>query len=107
MGADQVLMVYITASNREEAERLADAMVEARVAACVNILGAIRSVYRWSGKVERGDEVVMIAKTTRDVYPQLEQLVRERHSYECPCIVAVPVENGHAEFLAWVKRQVG
>jgi periplasmic divalent cation tolerance protein len=100
-----ILIVYLTAATAAEAEKLAELLVEARVAACVNVLGAIQSVYRWQGKVERAGEVAMIAKTTAAQFPRLEELVKQHHSYDCPCIVAWPLSGGHAPFLDWVRAQ--
>jgi periplasmic divalent cation tolerance protein len=106
MNISDVLMVYLTAADEGEAVRLAEQLVESRVAACVNVLGAVQSVYRWQGKVERAAEVALIAKTTRAQFPLLEQKIKELHSYECPCIVAWPLSEGHQPFLTWVREQV-
>ncbi|HMO52031.1 MAG TPA: divalent-cation tolerance protein CutA [Kiritimatiellia bacterium] len=97
------LWVYITAANEDEAERLAELMVNRNVAACVNLLGAIRSVYRWEGRVERGTEFALVAKTTEHAFPRLERLVKEHHSYECPCIIALPITAGYLPYLDWVR----
>ncbi len=104
---DPVWMVYITVADRAEAESLADVLVRRRVAACVNILGAIQSVYEWQGNVEKSSEIAMIAKTTRSQFPALEKAVKEMHTYTCPCIVAWPVSAGYMPFLTWVNDQVG
>ena len=101
-----VLMVYITAATMAEAEALADALITRRVAACVNILGSIQSRYEWKGVVEKSTEVAMVAKTTRQQFPVLKEVITSLHSYECPCIVAWPITDGHAPFLAWVKQSV-
>ena len=101
-----VLMVYITAPTMAEAEALADVLITRRVAACVNILGSIQSRYEWKGVVEKSTEVALIAKTTRSQFATLETTVKELHSYECPCIVAWPITDGHAPFLAWVTKAV-
>ena len=101
-----ILMVYMTVSSRDEADTIADMLITKRLAACVNVLGKISSVYEWEGKIEHSDEFAIIAKTTEEKYPQLEQHVKDSHSYECPCIVAMPITNGHGPFLEWVRRQV-
>lgn len=106
MTEEAVLMVYMTAANRTEAETLAEVLVTERAAACVNVLGPIASVYRWMGQVEHAEEVALIAKTTAGAYAQLEALVKQNHSYECPCIVAWPLHHGHAPFLDWVRASV-
>jgi periplasmic divalent cation tolerance protein len=101
-----ILMVYMTAANRTEAEKLAYELVRQRVAACVNILGPIRSFYEWKGVMETSDEVALIAKTTQDRFIDLEMIVKSLHSYECPCMVAWPLTQGHGPFLEWIERQV-
>jgi len=102
----QILMVYLTAADAEQAAVLADHLVARKVAACVNILGPIQSVYEWKGRVEHASEVALIAKTTRERYADLEAAVREKHGYECPCIVAWPLTHGYMPFLEWVSGQV-
>ena len=96
----------MTAANRDEAGRIADALVREKLAACVNVLGEISSVYEWKGTLEHATEVAMIAKTTREKYPELEKQVKQLHSYECPCMVAWPIAVGHAPFLDWIKASV-
>ncbi len=104
---DTGLMVYMTASTMAEADTIADALIGQRVAACVNIMGAIQSRYEWKGVVEKTGEVALVAKTTRRQFPALEKVVTSLHSYECPCIVAWPLTEGHAPFFAWVNQQTG
>lgn len=104
-GGDCVL-VYLTAASRTEAERLGRALVEARVAACANILDGMQAIYRWQGQVEAAPEAVLLAKTTQARLPELEVLVKQLHSYQCPCIVALPLLAGSAEYLAWLRAQV-
>ena len=82
-----VLMVEITAPSAEEAERIGRTLVEERLAACVNLLGGIHSIYRWQGAVEEADEVAMIAKTTATRFAALDRRVRELHGYDVPCVV--------------------
>jgi periplasmic divalent cation tolerance protein len=98
--------VYMTAGSAEEAQRIGEALVENRLAACVNILDGMRSIYRWEGKVQKDREVVMIAKTTRDRLPALIDTVTALHSYDCPCIVSVAIDGGHPDFLAWISAEV-
>lgn len=105
-GEPSVLMVYMTAPSSEEASRLGELLVREEAAACVNILGALSSIYRWEGAVEHASEVAMVAKTTEAAYPRLEELVRGNHSYECPCIVAFPLNQGFPPFLDWVRKSV-
>lgn len=103
----EVYMVYMTAGSDAEARTIAGHLVEHRLAACVNILGAVHSVYRWQGVVEEGTEVAMVAKTTAEGVEPLERAVKALHSYECPCIVAWPLAAGHGPFLDWVREQTG
>ena len=99
---DDPIVVFMTAANGEEATRLADMLVGAHLAACVQILPEMESVYRWQGKVERQAEVLMIAKTTRGKFDELEREVRALHSYETPEIVAVPIVTGSTPYLEWL-----
>lgn len=104
--ADEYRLVYMTAGTREEAQAIADALVEASLAACVNIIDGMMSVYRWQGKLHHDEEVVMIAKTTERCLEALIDRVKELHSYDCPCIVALPLEGGNPAFFEWISRQV-
>ena len=76
------------------------------MAACVNLLENMRSVYRWEGAVQEDTEVVLIAKTTESRFPELVETVKAMHSYDCPCIVGLPVSGGNRAFLDWVRDQV-
>lgn len=100
------LVVLVTAANLEEASRVADALVGGRLAACVNILGGIESVYRWEGKVTRDSEVLMIIKTTDDRYSELEAQIRALHSYTTPEVIALRIEHGSAAYLKWLGDSV-
>lgn len=100
-----VLLVITNLPDRASADRLADALVEAHAAACVNILAPCRSVYRWKGALQRDEEHPVLAKTTADRYPALEALIRANHPYELPEIVAVPVERGLPAYLDWVAAE--
>lgn len=99
------LLVFITCPP-EQAEALAAALVEARVAACVNLLPNIRSVYRWQGAVERAEETLLIAKTSAERYPALAAEVSARHPYEVPEIMAIPVTHGLPAYLQWLHDSV-
>ena len=100
------IVVLMTAANGEEAARLADMLVGAQLAACVQILPGIESVYRWQGKIERQAEVLLIAKTARSQFEQLEHEVRELHSYDTPEIVALPITAGSAPYLKWLSENL-
>lgn len=101
-----VKMVYMTAGSREEARKIGRSLIDARLAACVNIIDKMSSIFRWEGAIEEAEEVVMIAKTTDARLPALMAHVTAKHSYECPCIVSLPVENGHQPFLDWIATEV-
>ena len=98
------IIVFMTASNGEEAARLADMLVGAHLAACVQILPEMESVYRWQGKIERAPEVLILAKTIRSKFEELEREVRALHSYDTPEIIAVPVVAGSARYLEWLSE---
>ena len=102
----ELIVVIMTAANSEEAERIAEALVDARLAACVQVLPEIRSVYRWKGEVARDTEVLLLAKTVRAKFDKLEQAVRAIHSYETPAIVALPVTAGSEPYLNWLVSEV-
>lgn len=99
------VMVYMTAASAAEAERIARALVERRLAACANVLGPIRSFYWWDGKVQDEAEVALIAKTRAELVPELTAAVRELHSYSVPCVAALPVADGNPDFLAWIEAE--
>ena len=107
MSGARAISVYIVAADMAEAERIADAVIAERLAACVNILGGVRSVYRWRGAVERADEVAMIAKTTEALFCSLAARVRAMHSYDTPAIVAWPIVAGDAAYLDWIGAETG
>jgi periplasmic divalent cation tolerance protein len=99
------LLVYTNLPDRAAAEKLAEALVGARLAACVNIVGPCRSVYRWQGAVHKDDEHLMLIKVSAARYADLEQAIRAAHPYELPEIVAVPIERGLPAYLEWVAAE--
>ena len=105
MPDDTVLWVYVTAADRAEARRIGRALVEEGLAACVNLLPGHTAIYRWQDKVEEGEEAAFLAKTTAGRFEALRARIRALHSYELPCILAVPAATGDAEFLDWVRGQ--
>ena len=101
----RTLLVLTNLPDRAAAERLADSLVEKRLAACVNILAPCRSVYRWKDAVQRDEEHPMLIKTTAERYAALEAAIRAGHPYELPEIIAVPIEHGLPAYLAWVEAE--
>ena len=99
------LLVLTNLPDRAAAERLADALIEKRVAACVNILAPCRSVYRWKGAVQHDEEHPMLIKTAAERYPDLEAAIRAAHPYELPEIIAVPIERGLPAYLEWLVAE--
>ena len=99
------LLVFTNLPNRPAAQTLARALIERRLAACVNVLAECTSVYRWKGAVESAVEVPMLIKTTLSAYPALEQAIRELHPYELPEIVAVPITRGLPGYLDWIAAE--
>ena len=104
---EEAIVVFITAGYAGEARTLAETLVEKRLAACVQMLPKIESVFRWQGKVERQGEFLLIAKTTGSQFEKLEREVRALHSYETPEIVALPVSAVSSPYLEWLKMNVG
>jgi periplasmic divalent cation tolerance protein len=103
VNADGPIVVMMTAATGEEATRLADMLVGSQLAACVQILPKIESVYRWEGKIERQPEVLLVAKTTQLKFSELEREVRALHSYDAPEIVALPITAASRPYLAWLS----
>jgi periplasmic divalent cation tolerance protein len=101
----KTVLLYITASNPKEAKKIGKTLVRERLAACANIIAPISSVYWWKGKLEQGDEVLLIAKTKQRLAHKAIRRVKALHSYECPCIVALPVVAGNPAFLQWISDE--
>jgi len=103
---NNALIVLVTAPNVEEASRIANALVGGQLAACVNIVGGIESIYRWEGRVARDNEVLMIIKTTDARYAELEEQVKALHSYTTPEVIALRIERGAEAYLKWLSDSV-
>jgi len=102
-----VMFLYATAADAEEARRIGRVLVEEQLAACANILPGITSIFRWQGKLEEAAEAVLILKTTEQKLEAAIARVKALHSYDCPCIEALPVVEGNRDFLEWVVRETG
>jgi periplasmic divalent cation tolerance protein len=100
------LIVFVTCQSREEGERIAQVVVEEHLAACVNVMGGVRSCYMWEHEMKWSEEVLLLIKTTEARYLALQSRIRELHSYDVPEIVAVPIEIGLDKYLQWVAQSV-
>jgi periplasmic divalent cation tolerance protein len=102
----KVNLIYITVKDKAEARKIGSELVESKLAACVNIIDNMNSMYVWEGKIQDDKEVVLIAKTTEARVPLLIEKVKTLHSYDCPCILSIPVSGGNKEFLDWIANEV-
>lgn len=100
-------LIYITTTDTTEAALIGRDLVERQLAASANIHSPITSIFKWEGEIQQDQETVLIAKTTEDLVASLTSRVVELHSYDCPCVVAVPVTGGHAPFLEWIDTETG
>jgi periplasmic divalent cation tolerance protein len=101
------IVVFITASDEDEAAKIAKALVEARLAGCANIIKDIRSIYSWQGKIEDVKEALMIVKTQKTLFDSLTKKVKGLHSYSVPEIIALPIIQGSEDYLKWLKEVTG
>lgn len=100
----EYVCIYMTAASRQEAESIAEALLEENLAACANICGGLDSLYWWKGKIERSAETLCIFKTTRARFADAQKRILELHSYETPCIVALPILEGNPDYLRWIEE---
>jgi periplasmic divalent cation tolerance protein len=103
--SEKLCWVYMTAGSIEEAKNIGGELIEQNLAACVNLLENMTSIYKWGDKLEEGQEVVMIAKTRKVLMPKLIKTVNSIHSYDCPCILELPIQGGNPEFLSWIETE--
>ncbi len=101
----EFLSVYVTTSDRSEAERIARSVIEERLAGCANLLGPVDSIYHWEGRLEQSQEQALLLKTRAELFTTLAQRIRQLHSYQQPCIVAWPIVAGDPGYLAWLAAQ--
>ena len=100
------IQVFITINDRTKAKEIAETLLNKKLAACVQISGPATSLYRWEGKIVEDEEWLLIAKSSREHYGELEEQVKKVHVYEVPEILAVPVENGNEDYLNWLSREL-
>lgn len=98
-------LIYITTKNKQEAQKIGNFLVKERLAACVNIIDKMISLYWWKGKVCKSYETILIAKTKKSLVKKVIQKAKSLHSYDCPCIVSLPINNGNPNFLKWIGRE--
>jgi periplasmic divalent cation tolerance protein len=101
---EDFLLLLCTCPNRSTADVIATALLEERIAACVNHIPGIKSMYRWEGRVQQDDEILVLIKTTRERYPQVEATIGKLHPYELPEIIGVPLAAGSDTYLNWIKN---
>ena len=99
------IFVYVTVPTETLAQKIAGAVVTERLAACANIIPGMKSLYRWQGKIEQRDEVVLVLKTQDKLFQAVEARVKTLHSDETPCIVALPLTAGNADFIQWIQTE--
>jgi periplasmic divalent cation tolerance protein len=104
--ATDVLVVLCTLPDADTAAEVGGALVKERLAACVNVIPQLRSIYEWEGKICDDPEVLAVIKTTRDRFEEMRARLVELHPYECPEVLGLPVEHGHADYLSWVAQVV-
>ena len=101
------IVIFVTASNKDEAEKISNQLVEDRLAACVNIVDGVTSIFRWEEKIDKADEVLLIIKTKKVLFSQIAKTIKSLHSYTIPEIIAIPIVEGSEDYLAWVEGEVG
>ena len=103
--SEKFCWLYMTAGSVEEAKIIGKILVGQNLAACVNLLENMTSIYKWEEKLEESQEVIMIAKTRKTLMPKLIETVNSLHSYDCPCILELPIQGGDPDFLSWIRSQ--
>jgi len=102
---EDLCWVYITFSSKKEARFIGKILVKQNLVACVNILGEMISIFKWEGKISEDKEVAIIAKTRKELMPKIIKTVSKNHSYECPCILELPIQGGNPKFLKWIETE--
>ena len=101
------IVVLITTSSASEAQAIGRALVEGRLAACVNVTSGLRSLFRWQGKIEEQEEALMVEKSRSELLPSIIEAVKRLHSYTVPEVIALPIVAGSSDYLAWIDESVG
>ncbi|HON11480.1 MAG TPA: divalent-cation tolerance protein CutA [Chitinispirillaceae bacterium] len=100
----ELILVYITTKDKQQARLIGKTLVEERLAACVNIIDGMQSIYWWEGAINEDNEAILIAKTRNSLLEKLTDRVKSLHTYTCPCIVAIPISGGNTDYLGWIKE---
>lgn len=98
------IVVFVTAKNVQQANKIANALVTEKLIACANIVNGVRSIFSWQGKVDKADEVLLVLKSKKSCFDRIVRRVRELHSYDVPEIIALPIVAGHKDYLNWVQE---
>ena len=106
MATNEYILVLCTCPSQQDAEVIATVLIEEQVAACVNQLPDIKSHYRWAGRVKHDDEILLLIKTSADLFERLEKTIKTHHPYETPEIIAIPIVAGSADYLAWIGASI-
>ncbi|NQT33511.1 MAG: divalent-cation tolerance protein CutA [Candidatus Omnitrophica bacterium] len=102
---NNLTLVYVTATNKDEAVKIGEEVVSMRLAACANVIENMTAIYWWENKIETSDEVVLILKTKESLLSELEETVKKLHSYSCPCIVAIPLLCASEDYAGWILKE--
>ncbi len=100
------IVILVTVASKEEGHKIARHLVESRLAACVNVTGAIESIYRWKGEISQDQEYQLFVKTTREMFPEIQAAIAKLHSYQTPEMICLPIIDGSREYLLWVDESV-
>jgi periplasmic divalent cation tolerance protein len=100
-------IVLVTASSREEAEKIVQRLLEEKLIACANIISPVHSLFWWQGKIDQAQEHLILMKTRRDLFEKLTEIVKSLHSYTVPEIIAIPIIEGSADYMAWLNESLG
>lgn len=99
------MLLYVTAGSRDEALGIGRVLVERRLAACANVIPETTAIYRWEGEIQEDAEAVLLVKTREDLVAAVTEAVKELHSYDCPCVIALPIAGGSRDFLNWIVKE--
>lgn len=105
-GKKMHIVILITAQDKKEAEKIAKSLIAAKLAACVNIISGVKSLFRWQGKVEQAKEVLLIVKSRKEKFAKIAKLVKANHSYDVPEIIALPIASGFKPYLDWINESI-